>query len=1000
MNKRFFRQMAAAVLLALGGGIFAQESPDAIRTKQIADLEKQITAIQQKLTDLKNQPVKKPLTFNEATQWKNVIAPTVSDDGNWFACKIGGAEGDSEITLQPVKGDKPAQKLPAGATLGNFAFSRDSKWFAYVVTPTPPRPGAAPTSGKRPPTKVVLINLTTNEKTEFEGLRSFAFNGEASTHIVFRKANAEAPPAAPTIPGIGGSLGAITAQPPATPAPNNDLVIRELATGTETLLGNVGEFAFNKQGTYAAITVDASGKIGNGVQLREMKTGATQTLESGKATFQSLTWKETGDAFTVLKGVDETGVDGKVYSIIGFSQVGPKTNKVVYDPKTDAAFPKNFGITASRNAFWNDDLTGFFFGIVTQTRPDAKKDEPKKEETKKDEPKKDEAKKEAPKTETGPTPRVSGGNSAKPDMVIWHWKDERLQPQQQLEAAGDKAINYLTFYRIADKKLIRITDDKLKAGFPAPKHLYGITIDTAPYALGSSLDGRRFEDVYVTDLKTGERKKALTKVSYVFSVSTDGTHLAYYEAGQYKSLELATLKSYVMSEKAPAGTFINTEDDHNVDKMPTRFLGWSNDGKSAIVSDNWDLWQLAVHGETAVNLTVDGKAKGIRYRDRVQLDDNEKGVDLSKPQLLLMYGETTKKSGYGKWEPGKPGVTPLIFDDATIRGLSKARGTEAYTYLRETAIEAPDAFVSDGAFKTPRKVTTANPQQTNFLWMSGVKIVDYVGVNNKKLQGALYLPADYQPGKKYPTIVYIYEKLSQNLHTYQTPSTIGFNRSIYTSNGYAVFMPDITYTLNDPGISAVKCILPALDAAIATGVVDGDKVGLHGHSWGGYQTAFTITQTDRFKAAIAGAALTDLISMYSSIYWNAGIANQPIFESSQGRFTGGYWEQQEAYIRNSPVFHATKVKTPLLLLHNDKDGAVDFTQGIEYFNTLRRLQKPVVMLQYKGENHGLVKPENRKDYAIRQKEFFDHLLMGKPAPEWWTNGVPHLKLEEHLKNRP
>ena len=237
------------------------------------------------------------------------------------------------------------------------------------------------------------------------------------------------------------------------------------------------------------------------------------------------------------------------------------------------------------------------------------------------------------------------------------------------------------------------------------------------------------------------------------------------------------------------------------------------------------------------------------------------------------------------------------------------------------------------------------------------------------------------------------------MHGYQAPSTSGFNKSIYTSNGYAVLMPDITYKLNDPGVSAVKCILPALDAAVATGVVDGDKVGLHGHSWGGYQTAFTITQTDRFKAAIAGAPLTDLISMYSSVYWNTGSANQPIFESSQGRFTGGYWEQQEAYIRNSPVFHATKVKTPLLLLHNDKDGAVDWTQGIEYFNTLRRLQKPVVMLQYKGENHGLVKPENRRDYAVRMKEFFDHHLMGKPAPDWWTTGVPHLKLEDHLKNR-
>jgi dipeptidyl aminopeptidase/acylaminoacyl peptidase len=212
-------------------------------------------------------------------------------------------------------------------------------------------------------------------------------------------------------------------------------------------------------------------------------------------------------------------------------------------------------------------------------------------------------------------------------------------------------------------------------------------------------------------------------------------------------------------------------------------------------------------------------------------------------------------------------------------------------------------------------------------------------------------------------------------------------------------MPDIKYKVNDPGMSAVWCVLPALEAAVKTGVVDRAHVGLQGHSWGGYQTAFLITQTDAFKAAVAGAPLTDLVSMYSSMYWNTGSANQPIFESSQGRFTSGYWDNLEAFIRNSPVFHAKNVKTPLMLLHNDKDGAVDFTQGIEYFNTLRRLDKPVVMLQYKGENHGLAKTANMRDYSVRMREFFDHHLMGKPAPVWLKDGVPHLKLDEHLTER-
>jgi dipeptidyl aminopeptidase/acylaminoacyl peptidase len=330
----------------------------------------------------------------------------------------------------------------------------------------------------------------------------------------------------------------------------------------------------------------------------------------------------------------------------------------------------------------------------------------------------------------------------------------------------------------------------------------------------------------------------------------------------------------------------------------------------------------------------------------------------------------------------------------------KARDADVFAYTKQTTIEYPDYYLTDATFKDGKKVTDANPQQKEYLWTAGVKLVDYTGTGGKKLQGVLHLPANYEPGKKYPTVVYIYEKLSQGTHRYAAPSYRGgFSPAIYTSNGYAVFNPDITYRVNDPGISSMECINPAVDAAVATGVVDPAKVALHGHSWGGYQTAFAVTQTTRFKCAIAGAPLTDLVSMYSSVYWNTGSANQPIFESSQGRFTGGYWEQQEAYIRNSPVYFAKNVQTPLLLLHNDKDGAVDFTQGVEYYNTLRRLQKPVVMLQYKGENHGLAKAENQKDYAVRMREFFDHHLMGKPAPDWWKDGVPHLKMDEHLNGR-
>ena len=170
-------------------------------------------------------------------------------------------------------------------------------------------------------------------------------------------------------------------------------------------------------------------------------------------------------------------------------------------------------------------------------------------------------------------------------------------------------------------------------------------------------------------------------------------------------------------------------------------------------------------------------------------------------------------------------------------------------------------------------------------------------------------------------------------------------------------------------------------------------------SWGGYQTAFLITQTDIFTAAVAGAPLTDMVSMYSLVYKNSGGSNGAKFKSSQGRFKGGFWDNLGRLYRNSPVLFAKNVKTPLMILHNDKTARSTSPRGRNNFNTLRRMQKPVIMLEYTGENHGLAKPVNQRDYTVRMSKYFNHYLMGAPAPDWMVSGVPRLKMDEHLKDR-
>ncbi len=906
----------------------------------------------------------RPIEITDIYSWKRIAAPVVSHDGQWFAYHLTPNEGDSEIVIRNLKDGKelrfavgetptaaPGGRGGAAAAPPGIEISDDSRWISFTVYPKAADSRKAKKDKKPLYNKVSLVELATAKKTDFDKIKASAFAGERGGWIALHRYTTESQ----------------DKEPAATKWLGSDLLLHDLASGAELDLGNVSEFAFNKPGTRLAVVIDAAEKAGNGIQLRDMTTGALLPLDSAKAAYKSLSWTEKGDGLAVLKGIDDKGFEDKLYSLAGFKDFsGAQFAKSEFDPRKDTAFPAGMTISSNRKPSWTEDLSAITFGIREDKAARAlKKDEPEPD---------------------------------KPDMMVWHWEDKRIQPMQQVQEQQDRNYSYLSIYWPAEKKFVRLSDDKLRQVALTPKDRYAIGRDAESYELDGNLTGQRFEDIYIVDLKTGARKPALTKNRWYYGASPAGTHFLYYQDGNFFAYDIAAGKSKNLTPDA-GKTFINTEDDHNVDKQPRTPLGWTSDSAGVLIEDGWDLWRVPLEGKP-VNLTANGKKDKIRYQARFKLDADEKGIDLGKPVYLNAYGEWTKKGGIAVLGPGASGIKMLTWEDATFGALLKAKESDTYLFTRQTVKEFPDYQVAGPALAGAQKITDANPQQKNFLWSSGAKLIDYSCDQGVKAQAALFLPANYEPGKKYPTVVYIYEKLSQEMNTYKQPVIDDrFNRSVYNSSGYAVLTPDITYKLNDPGKSAVGCVVPALKAAIADGVVDSDKVGLQGHSWGGYETAFMVTQTNMFKTAIAGAPLTDMVSMYNSVYWNTGGANQAIFESSQGRFTTGFMDNPEPYIRNSPVYQATNVKTPLMILHNDKDGAVDFTQGIEYFNTLRRLHKPVVMLEYKGENHHLSKPENEKDFLVRMKEYFDYYLMGKPEPAWLKEGVPLIKLKDELDDR-
>jgi len=985
------------------------------------------TAAQAQPTQQTSNPKGRVISAADIKAWNTIRSATLSNDGKWFAYVIAPNEGDGTLVLKSTTDASKETRFTAGGTGGGtFTISGDSKWIGFIVAPPRPAgaaapggrggrggganaPGAAGANAAAPRNKFVLVNIATGEKKEFERIRSFQFNGESATWVALQGYAAGAP--AVDAPPPGGGRGAGGGAPGGGQNGGGDLNLYRMSNGEMVNIGNVGEFAFNEDGSYLAWTTETPDMVGNGVQIRNLKTDVSHSYDSERALYRRLVWVDSVDAVGVLRGKIDTVSRDTLFSIVSFTAFdasGP-TKKTVFDPSQHPDFPAAMKIASTRAPRFSADVQTVFFGIRAVNKLPAGR---------------------GAVATTGSSAVIqpgapgAGGSlnqppvasaDSNPSLVLWHWKDSRPQPQQIVQEASDRAFNYLTEYRYGDNKVIQLVTDDLRNVVVSTNDKFAYGIDAREYEQPAVTTGRTYNDIYSVDLKTGSRKLVLKKQpgNSVLRLSPDGNRGLYWGTdASWWTLDMVTGEKKNLT-KTVATSFSDTEDDHNNLYAPSAgFVGWAKDGSSVLLSDLWDVWKVPVDGSAAVNLTGDGRKNQVRYRQiysfgQVPVGGGRGGrgggpggaIDLAKPLYISTYGEWTKKEGVSRIEPDRAGAA-TIFSEPARFNVQKARDAETYVMTRQTFTEFPNYWLSGSDLKPTRQLTDANPQMKDLAWSSGSRLINYTSDKGDKLQGAMYLPANFDPSKKYPMLVMIYEKVSQHLNSFVSPSeTRAPDAALFTNAGYVVYEPDIVYKVNDPGMSAVWCVVPAVKAALAAGFVDPKRVGLWGHSWGGYQTSFLVTQTNIFSAAIAGAPLTNMVSMYGSIYWNSGSTDASIFESSQGRFKGNFIENFDAYIRNSPVFFADKVKTPLIILQNDKDGAVDFNQGVTYFNTLVNLKKDVIFLEYVGENHGLAKPANQKDYAARMKEYFDFHLNGAPESDWIKNGVARLKMDEHLQER-
>ena len=431
-------------------------------------------------------------------------------------------------------------------------------------------------------------------------------------------------------------------------------------------------------------------------------------------------------------------------------------------------------------------------------------------------------------------------------------------------------------------------------------------------------------------------------------------------------------------------------------KPPYGVGGWTTDSAAVLLYDRFDIWEVATTGDSAARLTS-GTAEQTRHR-LLRLDPDARFVDRRTPVYLEAYGEWSKRFGIVRLMPGAATLERPLWLDKRVNRVTKARSADVYAYVVDDFDDSPDYFVAGPSLTDGRQVTSTNAAQEQYAWGRS-ELVDYKSARGERLQGALFYPAGYEPGKRYPMVVYMYETLSETLHNYVSPSERApYNASVFTSQGYFFFTPDIVFRPREPGVSVVECVVPAVNAVLAKGAVDPARVGIVGHSWGGFDSVYLATHTEKvFAAAVAGAPITNLVSNYGNHHWSQGIAETDHIETGQQRMEVPIWEDLQAYIRNSAVYRVHTLATPLLVAFGENDGTVHWHQGVELYNIARRAGKPVVMVAYAGEDHGLRKRANQIDYQQRILQWFGHYLKGEAAQPWIERGTSALERERELK---
>ena len=1002
---------------------------------------------------------KPPITAEDYGEWETPGAGSLSPDGGWLAVPIRRVDGSGELQIFDLS---DAQAEPLRVEDGaQPAFSSNSAWLAYQIGYSEAERERMQEQEQPIRNKMGLLDLANvgqqapaGESREepvaaelIEGVASFAFN-ETGEYLAIRSYPPEGREAA-------------------------DLVMRNLANGADINFGNVSGFAWQNEGTLLAMTIDSDGGAGNGVQLYDAASGWLRVLDSGDATFSGLAWREDHDDLAALRSVEDEAYDEPTHIVLAWRGLGDEASAgggsagaiepLRFDHLEAEARARGFlegmRVVEHRTPRWSDDGSKIFFGIQEWKAKPGEQEEA--DEAAEDETGANRAARQGEGDDPSPPDEGEGNEQGEregrrgeegeeepepADVWIWHARDERIIPMQQVAEQRDRRKNYMAVWHVDDNRFVRLGTDLDEGVSLLEGDEVATETDRKPYIF-DGMFGHRWIDVYLIDVATGERKKVIERVRYFYGGSSTGSHFLYFKDDHHWTYEIARDRHSRITAELPT-TFVNEEYDHPTEQKPSwGFAGWAKDDAAVLLYDRYDIWSVAPDGSAAAKIT-DGAGEEVRHR-YVRLDPTPgffgppqfgggrepQAIDPNKPIYLSLFGQWTKNYGYARLDPASAseaaapveaeesdrspdldriespaatsrnapggfstdGPTRLVWLDKNVGRLAKAKEAEAFGYVVQDFDDSPDYFVGGADLADARQVTKTNPFQDDYAWGHS-ELIDYSCEFGKRVQAALFYPAGYDASSKHPMITYVYELRSQTLHSYSVPSErSSYNPAVWTSQGYFVLQPDIFYLNRRPGTSAVQCVRPAVERAVSVANIDADRVGLVGHSWGGYEAAFIPTQTDIFAAAVSGAALTNFFSMFGTIHWNQGMPESSHFETGQARMGVPYWEDMEAYVRESPVMFIPQLETPMLMAFGDEDGTVDWHQGVEMYNYARRAGKFFVMLVYPGENHSNRQRPNQIDYHHRVLDWFGHFLKGEEAKPWITEGQSVIDRKDELK---